>query len=286
MSREVPLQFPCAGQLLAAMLHRAARPGPVGVVVVVGGPQYRVGSHRQFVLLARELAEAGYPVLRFDCRGMGDSDGEFPGFEHIDADIRAAVDRLLTEETGLRSVVLWGLCDAASAALMYAPTDERISGLVLLNPWVRSASTLARAQLRSYYVERLLSRDFWRKVASGAFSPQRAAGELLGTIRASGQRDEGAAGDHFVTRMRESLRAFAGPVLLVLSGDDITAAEFAEVAAGPDWAPLLARPGIERHEMPGVNHTFATVAWRDEVAARTREWLDRRLRPHRDGASR
>lgn len=46
-----------------------------GVVIIVGGPQYRAGSHRQFVLLARALATAGYPVLRFDYSGMGDSDG-------------------------------------------------------------------------------------------------------------------------------------------------------------------------------------------------------------------
>ena len=39
------------------------------MVIVVGGPQYRAGSHRQFTLLARHIAAAGYPVLRFDARG-------------------------------------------------------------------------------------------------------------------------------------------------------------------------------------------------------------------------
>ena len=28
----------------------------VGIIIVVGGPQYRAGSHRQFVQLARSLA--------------------------------------------------------------------------------------------------------------------------------------------------------------------------------------------------------------------------------------
>jgi alpha/beta superfamily hydrolase len=45
------------------------------VLVIVGGPQYRAGSHRQFTLLARSLAEQGFAVLRFDYRGMGDSTG-------------------------------------------------------------------------------------------------------------------------------------------------------------------------------------------------------------------
>lgn len=54
----------------------------IGVVVVVGGAQYRVGSHRQFVRLARRLAAAGHPVLRFDLPGMGDSPGEPVPFEN------------------------------------------------------------------------------------------------------------------------------------------------------------------------------------------------------------
>jgi alpha-beta hydrolase superfamily lysophospholipase len=78
---EYPLRFDRAGVPLVGIVHPAGKPaGDIGVVVVVGGPQYRVGSHRQFVLLARDLAAAGIPTLRFDTRGMGDSGGDFPGF--------------------------------------------------------------------------------------------------------------------------------------------------------------------------------------------------------------
>ena len=42
------------------------------VLVVVGGPQVRAGSHRHFVQLARHLATHGHAVMRFDVRGMGD----------------------------------------------------------------------------------------------------------------------------------------------------------------------------------------------------------------------
>ena len=54
------LVFRCAGEELVGILHPA--PGATGVVIVVGGPQYRVGSHRQFLLLARRLAASGIPV--------------------------------------------------------------------------------------------------------------------------------------------------------------------------------------------------------------------------------
>ena len=75
-TEEVPLSFACQDCRLYGVLHRPRSRGRSGVLIVVGGPQYRVGSHRQFVLLARFLAGRSIPVLRFDYRGMGDSEGE------------------------------------------------------------------------------------------------------------------------------------------------------------------------------------------------------------------
>ena len=72
--REQAFTFDCDGESLLGLLHRPAADAPAdaeqtGVVIIVGGPQYRAGSHRQFVHLARALAGAGHPVLRFDVRG-------------------------------------------------------------------------------------------------------------------------------------------------------------------------------------------------------------------------
>ena len=72
---EQALSVECRGESLLGVLHLPITPRDLGVIVVVGGPQYRAGSHRQFVLLARALADAGHAVLRLDVRGMGDSTG-------------------------------------------------------------------------------------------------------------------------------------------------------------------------------------------------------------------
>src|SRR5688572_13881859 len=96
-SVEAAAQFACAGDWLMGLVHLPPHPRERGVVVITGGPQYRVGSHRQFTLLARKLAAQNFPVLRFDYRGMGDSEGEPRSFEHMNADIRAAVDVLFAQ---------------------------------------------------------------------------------------------------------------------------------------------------------------------------------------------
>ena len=103
---ERALVFDCEGESLVGILSGAGLPAVRGVLIVVGGPQYRVGSHRQFALLARHLAEHGVPTLRFDYRGMGDSDGEVRTFEGVGADIRCAIDRFFDNVPGLKDVVI------------------------------------------------------------------------------------------------------------------------------------------------------------------------------------
>ena len=128
---EDPIIFQCDGARLLGILHRPSEACSRAVLIVVGGPQYRVGSHRQFLLLARSLAERGTVVLRFDYRGMGDSEGDAISFEDVEFDIRAAVDAIFDRVEEVSDVVIWGLCDAASAAMMYAFRDARVSGVVL-----------------------------------------------------------------------------------------------------------------------------------------------------------
>jgi len=106
-----------------AVLHRPARlHSTTGVIVVVGGPQYRVGSHRQFVLLGRALASQGIAVLRFDLTGMGDSVGQAAASStaaRTFAMRQAFFSRLCPAESGLPM----GLCDGASASLLYGRHD-------------------------------------------------------------------------------------------------------------------------------------------------------------------
>jgi len=282
LSREKAATFPCGGERLLGVFHAPDTPPQTGLVVVVGGPQYRVGSHRQFRLLADELASHGIAVLRFDCRGMGDSEGEFPGFEHIEPDVAAAVEAMAAEFPSLRSIALWGLCDATQAICRHASRDRRIAGVVLLNPWVRSEESYARTQLRHYYLSRLTDREFLSKLVKGQLDLKRSGRALfaslsraLGAARSRrGEGEDGRSTNPLAQRMAVDLSNFRGRILLILSGADLTAKEFELAAAGSTmWQKLLAEKRLTRQSLPAADHTFSRREYRDRVAQWTREWL-------------
>lgn len=271
------LRFQCRGDWLYGVATLPAQARTRGVIIVVGGPQYRVGSHRQFALLARELAARGTPVLRFDYRGMGDSQGDPRSFEDIDDDLRAAVDHFTGADYGVTEVVLWGLCDGASAALFYAPQDARVTGVVLANPWARSSDGIAKTTLKHYYRRRLLEPAFWKKIIEGRFNPGKALASfarLLGAATAAPVRASECKAP-LRERMREGLAQFRGKILLLTSGVDLTAQEFLEMEkSSSEWKSLLARPQVSRQTLPDADHTFSRRAWRDQVAQHTANWLD------------
>jgi exosortase A-associated hydrolase 1 len=213
---------------------------------------------------------------------MGDGAGAVQTFEHVGEDIRCAMDRFFVSVPTLREVVIWGLCDAASAALFYAHRDARVSGLILLNPWVRTGQGVARAHLQHYYLKRLFQASLWQKMARGEFKVGKAAGALgrmvmdaIGFRRSSGTfKGPSASEAPLPDRMADGLRKFHGRVLFILSGDDLTAQEFEGVVeSSHHWRKLLEDKRVARHRLAEANHTFARRDWRDQVARWSEEWV-------------
>ncbi len=160
------MSFPCAGEILAGTVDLAD--GDIGVLLVTGGSQTRVGSHRMYERLSKALAERGFSCLRFDRRGVGDSSGEDPGFLASGADIVAAARALREAAPQVRRVYGFGLCDGASALALFG-AEARIDGLVLVNPWLVEAEAGAPppAAIKDHYRRRLLSLQGWKKIVSG-----------------------------------------------------------------------------------------------------------------------
>lgn len=287
LDAEYPLLCRCEGDELMAIMHRGDAGMRRGIVIVVaGGPQYRAGAHRQFVSLARKLAARGHPVLRFDLRGMGDSGGTYQGYEHSQPDIRAAIDALMADHPQVDEVVLLGECESASGILFYAYKDSRVRGIVLVNPWVRTEEGRAQAIIKHYYVDRLLSRNFWRKVGSGKFSPRESLASFFNVFgsylrgRRTVARVAPVLGQEDISALplplktAAGLRRFRGPVMILMSGRDWIAKEFDEVTGSANaWRGLLDEPRICRRVVLDADHTFSREIWKDQVSEWVFEWL-------------
>ena len=279
--------FPCSNEELVGVLHSSGSVTERGVMIVVGGPQYRVGSHRQFVYLARALSEAGIPVFRFDYRGMGDSSGTLVGFDGVGTDIGAAIDAFQQKVPGLTELVLWGLCDAATASVFYAQEDSRVKGMILVNPWVYSSQGAAKAYLKHYYLDRLMSRAFWKKVVSGRYNPFSSASSLIDLAVTAAKPESAAASDecisavqkhepevgNLVQRFAIALDKFKGPVLVILSGNDLTASEFSDaVSSDRALSKAMKRKNLRQEFLPEADHTFSKQQWRVAAEQLTVDW--------------
>ncbi|MEI7868106.1 MAG: hydrolase 1, exosortase A system-associated [Candidatus Methylumidiphilus sp.] len=283
--KEQPIVFKCGNYRLIGIATSTNSLSKTGVLIIVGGPQYRSGSHRQFTLLARNLAENGIPSFRFDYRGMGDSEGNIRNFENLNEDVHTAINAFsITEKVD--KIIIWGLCDAASAALYYAHTDPRVAGIILLNPWVHTEVSAERARLKYYYISRLFQKSFWSKFFSGRInfigSSKEIANSVINLLSSKyflphyNTYDSLKKNQTFIERMLFGLNEYSGKVLLILSGNDLVSHEFQQlIESNSDWRNACNSPKIEKIILRDANHTFSTRSWRSQVNELTINWLSK-----------
>jgi exosortase A-associated hydrolase 1 len=246
------------GAQIVVTLHQPTSTRGVGVVMVVGGRQIRAGSHRQYIRLARAFANAGYACIRFDLLGHGDSEGEPRDFEQNAEALSKVIDALQEKVPQAQRVVLWGLCDGATSAGLYAPTDPRVAGLLLANPWVRNETSKARALIATYYRRRFTSGAFWSRLLSGRVGVLRGLMEWVDNWRAAHGKDAGVSSTSSLDeRLLESLAQFRGATHIVIAQEDLTGQEFQHVVQRNS---ILSR-NLNVTQIDGADHTFSSPAW-------------------------
>ncbi len=247
----------------------------MGVVIVNGGAQYRAGAHRLFVQLARQLSQQGHAVLRFDFPGQGDSPGTFAGFDNSGQQLGAAIEEFFKLRPALSQCALLGLCDGASAVLLYlhATSDTRVTHICLLNPWVHEESSEARAQVKHYYLRRLLMREFWGKVLKGGVGWQNVLG-LLQRLSLAAKGSSQHNNTAFPFRMGQAWQAFQGQRMMVLSERDQTAQTFMEHALKASaWQGWNTLPGVRVLHLQNADHTLSTASAASMWMQETTDWL-------------
>lgn len=239
------IAFPCEGETLIGSLDEAA--GRVGLLIVPGGNEIRAGAHRGMTSLAAKVAAEGFPVFRFDRRGVGDSGGENRGFRSGGPDIAAAA-AAFRAAAGVSRVVGFGNCDAASALALFGRAAG-IEALILANPWVvEPAGDLPPpAAIRARYAAKLRDPAEWRRMVTGAVSPGKLA---RGLVRAARSQASDADALAAIDEWRDA-------ATVVLAAGDATAIAYNTAARRPDMPRTIT--------LDTASHSFADAG--DALAA-------------------
>ena len=246
--------FGCGSLTLAGTLDTA--PGTVGLLIVSGGNEIRSGAFGGQADLARRIAAAGFPVFRFDRRGVGDSEGENRGFRHSRRDLEAALDAFRAMAPQVSRVIAFGNCDAASALMLTGGAG--CDGLVLSNPWTiehddgPGDTAPPPAAIRARYAEKLKNpREVARLLAGGVDLGKLARG-LTQALRPPPPPST------LAEEMRAGIATYAGTVRILLATADRTAQVFETAWDKND-------PRIRRCE--GAGHAYVEPAHRDWLTA-------------------
>lgn len=246
------IQFDCVGSALAGTLDLA--PGSTGLLIITGGNEIRAGAWNGQAMIAARIAGAGFPVLRFDRRGIGDSEGAPGDFRSSASDIAAALATFRAECPHLARVVAWGNCDGASALMLSGGAE--CDGMILSNPWTIEDAEAAPPPeaLRGHYASRLSDPAAILRLLRGGVNLKGLISSLLGALRPA-PPPTGLAQD-----MKTGLARFSGDVRILIADRDRTAQAFIATWQKND-------PRIRR--CAPASHSF--------VEPEAREWLEAQL---------
>ena len=232
--------------------------GSTGLLIVSGGNELRAGAWNGQALLAARIAAAGFPVFRFDRRGVGDSAGANGGFRSSTPDIAAALAAFRASAPLVSRVIAFGNCDGATALALI--NGAGCNGLLLSNPWVIEGEQQAAppAAVRAHYAQRLKDPRAVLRLLGGKVSLK----GLFASLRSALSR--AAAPSSLAQEFVAGLGQFTGPVTILLAGRDRTAQVF-------DATWDRADPRVQR--CAGATHSY--VESQDWLEARVLEVLGR-----------
>ncbi len=274
------------GRLVGIVSHPSGRdrvargttmaPGTLdpGLILLNAGVLHRVGPHRLHVTLARRLAGAGITGLRLDLGGIGDSAAspDMTSFrESAVADTRLAMTGM-TEMFGTPRFVLFGICAGADNSIATALVDDRVAGIVLVDP---PTHPTRRSRLRYLYT-RVAKRGRPQDVVRWGLKAaerglQHAIARLRGSdepARPSGKREAPPLPVYRAQLTRLVDRGVR--ILAIFSG--IHGAGYNHPEQLFEWFPAL-RGRIDHVYFSDANHTFTELSVQTELVDTVTRWM-------------
>lgn len=265
------IDFDCCGARLGGTLDEAV--GDVGLLIVSGGNEIRSGAYAGQAAIASHFASLGYPVFRYDRRGVGDSEGANGGFESSADDIAAALCAFRADAPEMKGIVAFGNCDAASGLAFF---HDGIDTLVLANPWVIEATSSeegvptppSAAAVRARYLARLKNPRSLIDLFTGNIDLKKLAG---GLVKAA--QKEAPSG--LAARLASALAASSVPTQILVAERDTTALAFMGTYKDALFEPVRARLDVTLSRCDSASHSFADADAKAWLYERIEESLTR-----------
>jgi pimeloyl-ACP methyl ester carboxylesterase len=254
------------------------------VIIPNAGITHRSGPFRLHTEVARRLAALGYPCLRMDFAGIGDSPvrGEnMPEQEGTLKDARLVMN-FLNARAGTKCFVLFGLCSGADDSHLVAVRDDRVVGIVSLDAF--AYPSMLRLSLRQ--VGRLAGqpRHVYQK-ASAALRSSPIGRIVLGPV--PGARAETKREERFQSFQRDfpprdqvaaEIEALLGrgvQSLYIYSGGYKLynySSQFFD-----DFPNVRHHPRIQVEYLRDADHTYMLMADRERLLERVETWMTSRF---------
>jgi len=204
-----------------------ARPERPGILILNAGAVNRAGPHRLNVKMARQWAQLGFDVLRFDLSGIGDSPVAAGSVENLTYPASGLDDISEAIATfGSRRAIVIGLCSGGDYAFQVGARHPKVAGAGLLNP--RTFCVLDLASVESADSE----------------PPATPVEEVPRALR----------------RMAES----GVDTLLLVSPKD-PGVSYVDFHASDAMRAVASVPGFRRVNLAATDHTFTPIAAQDRV---------------------
>jgi uncharacterized protein len=310
MSRSTPVTFTNRkGLKLFGILETPDAPAvrDLAVLMLSPGVKMRVGPQCLYRNMTAEFLRFGIPVLRFDCHGLGDSEGTLPEellrdvYNHIEVGrfVDDTVDAMdwLQREHGIGRFILSGLCGGAITGLLAGERDRRVAGLLGIGLTAILASRAADASrymtagelqgARQRYLRRLLSLQAWRRLFTFKADYRLIGRLIVDTFRPASRVPPAPAAppadDNANPRFPPaffSMLSTGRPMLLVFGGSDRLQWEFEEKFVARHRDKLASYPPLwDVHVVPQANHVLSASEWQREMLDVSRAWLQRHFAP-------
>jgi pimeloyl-ACP methyl ester carboxylesterase len=254
---------------------------------------HRIGPHRLYSELARDLAALGFYVFRIDLAGIGDSAvGESP--ENLCYPATALADcqeamSVLVGKIGAQRFIISGLCSGGDIAFQLGLKDRRVAGVVMMNPRTFCVNDLALVEAYKgarYYQDSFFDKAKWVKLLKGKVDLVRVARMVAPKVKGMAVRSVSRVLDRVRPKPKDAEQADVPACLRLMAERGVDTfllvavhdpgVDYVDAQFGKKMQELASVANYRREDLTGTDHTFTSVWSQQHVRTMVADHLAKR----------